>query len=41
MLKGFHLTLMIGAGVASPVPRRIIESLVSAQVTETSGRSGF
>ncbi|HET7787640.1 MAG TPA: hypothetical protein VFL36_16830 [Myxococcales bacterium] len=41
MLKGFHLTLMMGAGVAAPVPRRIIESLVSAQVTETSGRSGF
>jgi hypothetical protein len=41
MLKGFHLTLMMGAGVASPVPRRVIESLVSAQVTETAGRSGF
>ena len=41
MLKGFHLTLMMGVGVASPVPRRVIESLVSAQVTETAGRSGF
>jgi hypothetical protein len=41
MLKGFHLTLMMGVGVASPVPRRVIESLVSAQVTSTAGRSGF
>jgi hypothetical protein len=41
MLKGFHLTLMMGAGVATAVPRHVIESLTSAQVTSTGGRSGF
>ncbi|HVO10141.1 MAG TPA: hypothetical protein VMX54_05245 [Vicinamibacteria bacterium] len=41
MIRGFHLTLMMGVGVARPVPRRIIESLVSAQVTSTAGRCGF
>jgi hypothetical protein len=41
MLKGFHLTLLMGVGIARPVPRHIIEALTSAQVTSASGRSGF
>jgi hypothetical protein len=41
VLKGFHLTLMMGAGQAQPVPRRIIESLIGAQVSSAAGRSGF
>jgi hypothetical protein len=41
MLRGFHLSLSMGVGVARPVPRHVIESLTSAQVTSASGRSGF
>jgi hypothetical protein len=42
MLKGIHLTLLIGPVVAVPVPRELTESLVSAQVTTSAGqRSGF
>lgn len=42
MLKGIHLTLLIGPVVAVPVPRDITEALVSAQVTTSAGqRSGF
>lgn len=42
MLKGIHLTLMMGAISASPVGRDLIESLVSAQVTVAAGsRTGF
>jgi len=42
MLKGVHLTLLIGPVVAVPVPRELTEALVSAQVTTTAGqRSGF
>jgi hypothetical protein len=42
MLKGIHLTLLIGPLVAVPVPRELTEALVSAQVTTSSGqRSGF
>jgi hypothetical protein len=42
MLKGIHLTLLIGPVVAVPVPRELTEALVSAQVTTTAGaRSGF
>jgi hypothetical protein len=38
----FHLTLMMGPLVTSPVPREVIESLVSISVTNKSGdRSGF
>lgn len=42
MLKGIHLTLLIGPVVAVPVPRDLTEALVSAQVTTSAGqRSGF
>ncbi|MEM6468164.1 MAG: hypothetical protein AAF802_01250 [Planctomycetota bacterium] len=43
MLKGsVHLTLMMGPVIAVPVPRAIIETLMSVEVTSsTSGRSGF
>lgn len=42
MLRGIHLTLLIGPVAAVPVPRELSEALVSAQVTTTSGqRSGF
>ena len=42
MLKGIHLTLLIGPVVAAPVPRELTEALVSAQVTTSAGqRSGF
>jgi len=41
MVKGFHFSLMMGVGVAAPVKRHVIESLINAQVTSASGRSGF
>ncbi len=42
MLKGVHLTLLIGPVVAVPVPRELTDTLVSAQVTTSAGqRSGF
>lgn len=42
MTGGAHLTLRMGAVVASPVPAAVIDSLVEVQCTEASkGRSGF
>src|SRR5215470_3043799 len=43
MLKGVHLTLMIGPPVPtpSPAPQVVIESLASVQVNSSSDRSGF
>jgi len=42
MLKGIHLTLLIGPVIAVPVPRELTDALVSAQVTTSAGqRSGF
>lgn len=42
MLKGIHLTLMIGPMVPQPVPYEVIEALTEITVTSsTSGRSGF
>ena len=42
MLKGIHLTLMIGPVVAVPVPQSVIEALTSVTVTtSTTGKSGF
>lgn len=42
MLKGIHLTLLMGPVAAVPVPRELTEALVSAQVTTSAGqRSGF
>ncbi len=36
MLKGIHLTLMIGPAVPVPVPKEILDSLVSVEVTNTT-----
>jgi len=41
MLKGVHLTLMIGPAVPAPVPKEVTESLTSVQVTSSTDRSGF
>jgi hypothetical protein len=43
MLKGIHLTLMIGPAVPVPVPQSVLDSLASVTVTTTSGEnaSGF
>ncbi|HEX5864125.1 MAG TPA: hypothetical protein VF014_07710 [Casimicrobiaceae bacterium] len=41
MLKGVHLTLLIGPAVPAPAPAVVIESLASVQVTSSTDRSGF
>jgi hypothetical protein len=42
MLKGIHLTLLIGPVVAMPVPQVVLDALTSVQVTTSAGeRSGF
>jgi hypothetical protein len=42
MLKGIHLTLMIGPVVAVPVPQPVLEALTSVTVTSSAvGKSGF
>lgn len=42
MASPLYLTLMAGPGVATPVPKPLIDALVSAEVTESAtGRSGF
>lgn len=42
MLKGIHLTLMMGPVVAVPVPPVVLDALTSVQVTTSAGeRSGF
>lgn len=41
MLKGVHITLMIGPAVAVPVPQSVMDALVSIQVTSGKDRSGF
>jgi hypothetical protein len=44
MLKGIHLTLMIGPAVPVPVPRAVLEALTSVEVKTTAGHrspSGF
>ncbi len=42
MLKGYHLTLMIGPVQAVPVPQSVLDALVSVKVTSASGQpSGF
>jgi hypothetical protein len=42
MLKGVHLTLLMGPVVAVPVPKEVIDALQSVQVTTSVGaRSGF
>ena len=43
MLKGVHLTLMVGPAVPVPVPQTVLDALTSVTVTTTSGEtaSGF
>ena len=41
MLKGIHLTLMIGPAVPIPAPQSVIDALTSVQVTSGKDRSGF
>ncbi len=41
MLKGIHLTLMIGPAVPVPAPKIVVEALTSVQVTSSKDRSGF
>lgn len=42
MLKGIHLTLMIGPAVPVPVPQEVLDALTGIQVTTSSdGPSGF
>jgi hypothetical protein len=42
MLKGLHLTLLMGPTLAAPVPPFVIDALTAAQVTVAAGqRSGF
>ena len=39
MLKGIHLTLMIGPVVPVPVPQRVLDALTSVQVTTTASEA--
>lgn len=41
MLKGVHLTLMIGPAVPIPAPQSVIDSISSIQVNSGGERSGF
>jgi hypothetical protein len=42
MLKGIHLTLLMGPALPVPAPREVVDALQSAQVTVSTGaRSGF
>jgi hypothetical protein len=42
MLRGVHLSLMMGVAIAEPVSAEVAQSLISAQVTQaTEQRSGF
>src|SRR5215813_4281116 len=41
MLKGIHLTLMIGPAVLVAAPKVVIDSLESVQVSSSKDRSGF
>lgn len=41
MLKGVHLTLMIGPGLPVPAPKSVIDAVTSVQVTSGKDKSGF
>jgi hypothetical protein len=41
MLKGVHLTLMIGPGLPVPAPRMVMDAVTSVQVTSGKDKSGF
>jgi hypothetical protein len=41
VLKGIHLTLMIGPGLPAPAPKAVIDALQSVQVSSGKDKSGF
>jgi len=41
MLKGVHLTLMIGPAVPVPAPQSVMDAITSVQVTSSKEQSGF
>jgi len=41
MLKGIHLTLLIGPAVPIPAPQYVVDALTSVQVNHDKERSGF
>ena len=42
MLKGIHLTLMIGPGMPVPVSQTVLDALSSVEITTAAGAaSGF
>lgn len=41
MLKGVHLTLLIGPAVPIPAPKSVIDAVTSIQVTNGKDKSGF
>jgi hypothetical protein len=41
MLKGLHLTLLIGPAVPIPAPQSVIDAITGVQVTSGRDRSGF
>ncbi len=41
MLKGVHITLMIGPALPVPAPLTVMDALTSIQVTSSKDRSGF
>lgn len=41
MLKGIHLSLMIGPGLPAPAPKAVVDALQSVKVTSATDRSGF
>lgn len=41
MLKGIHLTLMIGPAIPVPAPKVVVDSLAGVQVNSNKDRSGF
>lgn len=41
MLKGIHLTLMIGPAIPIPAPQVVVDSLSNVEVTNGKDRSGF
>jgi hypothetical protein len=41
MLKGLHLTLLVGPMVPIPAPQSVIDAITSVQVTSGRDRSGF
>jgi len=41
MLKGIHLTLLIGPAVPVPAPKSVVDALIGVQVTSGKDKSGF